>query len=147
MPVFYVARKKVDKNGETPKERYYATVKTIQKRGKGVTTKTLADELAEDSSLTSGDVFSTLDQLPRKIVMHLKEGRTVTIKGLGTFYLSVKSEGVETPEECSPKTIEAVRICFRPDKDMQSRLLRKLEFVLTEAEPEKRKSKTADKAE
>lgn len=141
MPVSYVARKKVSKLGDGPKEKYYATAKAMQRRGKGVDMFTLADELAEDSALMAGDVLSALEQLPKKIVMHLKEGRTVTIQGLGTFTLALGSKGSDTPEECTPQTIDSVRICFRPDAKLKKRLMQKISFERVEWEPEKKKEK------
>lgn len=141
MPVSYVARKKVDKSGETPQERYYAIAKAMQKRGQGITARELANELAEDSSLTSGDVLSTLEQLPKKIVKHLKMGRTVTIQGLGTFSLALGSEGANTPEECKPSTIHSVRICFRPDASMKKLLTHRIEFERVDWKPEKRRER------
>ena len=44
-----------------------------------------------------------------------EEGRTVTIRGLGTFYPALSSEGCETPEECTPNKVRLTRICFRAD--------------------------------
>ena len=146
MPVFYVARKKVDKSGDTPKERYYATAKALQKRGQGISAKELADELADDSSLTSGDVLSSLEQLPKKIVWHLKMGRTVTIQGLGTFSLALGSDGADSPEECKPSTINSVRICFRPDPKMKKLLTKDIDFERVDWAPEKpRKKKEENK--
>lgn len=129
MTVLYVARKKVDKSGDTPKVLYYATPQSLQ--NKSISERVLADQLAEDSSLTSGDVLSTLNQLPKKIAEHLKDGRTITIHGLGTFYLSLTSKGVETPKECRPTTLHKCRICFRPAKEMR-RMMGDCEFELIE---------------
>ena len=120
MSVSYVTRKKVDKSGDEIKELYYAVPMCIQRTG--VDEKKLAGDLSGQSSLTDGDVLSVLTQLPSKIVKYLKEGRTITIHGLGTFYLSISSEGVESPEECKPNKIKNCRICFRADKQMKDEL-------------------------
>lgn len=141
MPVFYVARKKVDKTGDTPVERYYATAKAMQGKGKGVTGNEIGREMADASSLTNGDVQSVLEQLPSHVVWHLKQGRTVTIKGLGTFSISLGSEGAETPEACKPKTIHSIRICFRPDAEMMKLLTEGIVLEQVDVKPEKRKKK------
>ena len=55
-------------------------------------------QLAERSSLQDGDVMSVLTQLSGIIAGHLHEGRTVSIDGLGNFFPTISSEGVEKPE-------------------------------------------------
>ena len=84
MPINYVVRKKKDQSGNEVKELYYAVPSAIQ--NKGVSEKQLAEDLHDNSSLSAGDVLSVLEQLPKAIARHMKEGRTVTIRGLGTFY-------------------------------------------------------------
>ena len=100
MPINYVVRKKKDQSGNEVKELYYAVPSAIQN---------------DNSSLSAGDVLSVLEQLPKAIARHMKEGRTVTIRGLGTFYPALSSEGCETPEECTPNKVRLTRICFRAD--------------------------------
>lgn len=94
---------------------YYAGTKVIQKRGDAVDINRLANELAERSSLSPGDVLSVLRQLPDRVAEHLKQGRTVNIKGLGVFLPSVTSDGYETPEEVTPAKVRLNRVCFRAD--------------------------------
>ena len=113
MPINYVVRKKKDQSGNEVKELYYAVPSAIQ--NKGVSEKQLAEDLHDNSSLSAGDVLSVLEQLPKAIARHMKEGRTVTIRGLGTFYPALSSEGCETPEECTPNKVRLTRICFRAD--------------------------------
>ena len=84
-------------------------------QNKGVSEKQLAEDLHDNSSLSAGDVLSVLEQLPKAIARHMKEGRTVTIRGLATFYPALSSEGCETPEECTPNKVRLTRICFRAD--------------------------------
>ena len=45
----------------------------------------LCEGIAEETALTSADVKSCLDRLPRHIARHAKEGRTVQVGELGTF--------------------------------------------------------------
>ena len=93
MPINYVVRKKKDQSGNEVKELYYAVPSAIQ--NKGVSEKQLAEDLHDNSSLSAGDVLSVLEQLPKAIARHMKEGRTVTIRGLGTFYPALSSDGCE----------------------------------------------------
>lgn len=83
MSINYAVTKKVDKSKGVVKERYYATTRALQK--KPVNSVQIANQLAERSSLQNGDVLSALTQLSDIIAAHLKEGRTVSIDGLGNF--------------------------------------------------------------
>lgn len=111
MPINYVVRKKVDKSSNQTKELYYATTKALQKHP--VDSVQIADELAERSSLQNGDALSALTQLSDIIASHLREGRTVSIKGLGNFYPTISSQGVEKPEDCTANKVWISRICFK----------------------------------
>ncbi|WP_455592338.1 HU family DNA-binding protein [Bacteroides sp.] len=115
MTINYSIRKKVDKTKEEVKELYYAVPKAVQGR-EGIDEKRLAEDIQDQSSLMAGDVLSALQQLPNIIAHHIKNGRTVTIHGLGTFYPALSSEGFETPEECTPNKVKLTRVCFRADK-------------------------------
>ncbi len=117
MAILYVACKKVFKIAGKLKSLYYIVPKALQK--KGVTEREIGERIALKSSLTAGDVVSTLIQLPKEIADELKMGRTVTFEGLGTFYVAVSSEGAETPEECTPRTIRSHRVCFRADEKLK----------------------------
>jgi Bacterial nucleoid DNA-binding protein len=87
MSVLYVVRKKTFRIKGILKSLYFLVPKSLQK--KGVNESQLANELSELSSLSSGDVVSVLKLLSKQIVKHIKNGRTVTINGLGTFYLAI----------------------------------------------------------
>ena len=111
MSINYAVTKKVDKSKGIAKERYYATTRALQK--KPVNSVQIANQLAERSSLQNGDVLSALTQLSDIIAAHLKEGRTVSIDGLGNFYPSITSEAVDKPEECTANKVWVSRICFK----------------------------------
>ena len=114
MSINYAVTKKVDKSKGIAKERYYAT--------------TIANQLAERSSLQNGDVLSALTQLSDIIAAHLKEGRTVSIDGLGNFYPSITSEAVDKPEECTANKVWVSRICFKAAPAFLNNV-RKTDFV------------------
>lgn len=53
----------------------------------------IAREVAAYSSLSSGDVKNTIDNLVTVITQHLQSSETVTLDGLGTFRLAFRSRG------------------------------------------------------
>ena len=137
MAINYSVRKKVYKSDNEAKELYYAVPKAVQKRGRGIDEAHLAKELANRSSLTSGDVLSVLEQITGKIAEHLKEGRTVNIRGLGTFFIAITSEGCETREECTTDKVRVSRVCFKADKNLSTNV-KKAKFVSLELSEEKK---------
>ncbi|MEG1562593.1 MAG: HU family DNA-binding protein [Bacteroides sp.] len=143
MPINYVVTKKVDKSQGTIKELYYATTRAIQKRP--IDSSRIAQQLAERSSLQDGDAMSVLVQLSDIIAQHLQEGRTVKIDGLGNFYPTISSEGVEKPEECTAEKVRVARICFKAAPTFLKRVKRAgfFSFQLQEEKKEiiKRKKK------
>ena len=70
-----------------------------------VKTEGLAKEVAELSALSPGDVMSTIANLVTVITRHLRDSHSVTLDGLGTFYLTLTSvgKGVEKEEDVSPE--------------------------------------------
>ncbi len=146
MSINYAVRKKIDKTGKEDKVLYYAVNCALQGKGKGVTGQQLAQTITHQSSLMKGDVLSVFSQLPDVMAHYLKQGRTVTIEGLGTFYPSVTSAGYETPEECTADKVWVNRVCFRSDASLISNI-RKAKFFnleFTVARAEKKKSRKAE---
>lgn len=111
MPINYVVTKKIDKSKGTVRELYYASTQALQ--NKPVNSTQIAEQLAARSSLQNGDAMSVLVQLSDIIAEHLREGRTISIDGLGNFFPSITSEGVKTPEECTANKVKLSRICFK----------------------------------
>lgn len=65
----------------------------------------LCEEVAEQSSLTSGDIKNCMDRLINCLVRHLKEGRSVDCGDLGSFRINIRSTGAETPEAYDAATM------------------------------------------
>ena len=63
-----------------------------------VTFEALCEEVAEQSSLTSGDIKNCMDRLINCLVRHLQEGRSVDCGDLGSFRINIRSKGSITQE-------------------------------------------------
>ena len=68
-----------------------------------VNTEKIAQEIAEYSSLSKGDVKNSIDNLVTVMTRHLQSSEVVMLDGLGTFRLAMKSrgKGAKTKEEVS----------------------------------------------
>lgn len=84
--------------------------------------KRLTRELCRRSSLSEGDVRSTLIGLVQLVEEYLHEGKSVRLDELGIFTLSVTSQGFDNPNDCTPKHVKANKICFRADMELKRKL-------------------------
>lgn len=80
-----------------------------------VDTDQLAREVAAYSSLTTGDVKNTIDNLVTVMTTHLQASEVVVLDGLGSFRLAMRSrgKGAATADEVTP-TQAALRVHFTP---------------------------------
>lgn len=88
MPVLYEPFQSILKNKEGKKLFYPRVVRT----GNVNMTK-IAKEIAAYSSLSPGDAKNTLDNLVTVMTQHLQSSESVTLDGLGTFRITMKSTG------------------------------------------------------
>ena len=65
----------------------------------------LCDEVAEQSSLTSGDIKNCMDRLINCLVRHLQEGRSVDCGDLGSFGITLRSAGAQSKEAYDVSTM------------------------------------------
>ncbi len=96
MPVLYktIQSTKENKDGAKlfhPRVVHTGTIGTAQ----------LAKEIAEYSSLSTGDVKNTIDNMVTVMTKHLHSSESVTVDGLGTFGIIMRSKGkgVATSDE------------------------------------------------
>jgi predicted histone-like DNA-binding protein len=82
----------------------------------------LAYLVANQSTVREGDCYAVILSLIHNIVDELKQGKIVKLDKLGTFNISLSSDGKENADEVSANTIKDVRIKFRPDQRMKSSL-------------------------
>lgn len=78
-------------------------------------TDQIAREIAEYSSLSKGDTKNVIDNLVRVMTTHLQASQTVTLDGLGTFRMTMKSngKGAETADKVSPAQAK-MTVRFQP---------------------------------
>lgn len=86
-------------------------------KGRPYTTDDVAALLSEMSTVTPGDTYAVLMNLGPVLGKLMSSGRSVKLKGIGTFYYTCRSEGtgVDTPEEVGPAQITSVQIRFIPE--------------------------------
>lgn len=80
-------------------------------------TKEVAQRLSRMSTVSKADTYAVLMGLGDVLGDMMKEGCSVKLDGLGTFYLVGKAngQGVDTPEEVSARQFTEVRVRFIPE--------------------------------
>jgi len=138
MPVLYKAIQSTMKTKEGDKLFHPRTVYVG-----GVDTEKIAQEVAEYSSLSKGDVKNSIDNLVTVMTKHLQSSEVVTLDGFGSFRLAMKSKGkgVKTKEEVSAAQA-SLQVHFTPaftrnsDRTVSTRsLVTGVKFVLYKPEP------------
>lgn len=82
-----------------------------------IDTKEVARRLSLMSTVTVGDTYAVLLGLGEVLGELMSLGNSVKLDGLGTFYLvgNANGEGVDTPEEVSPKQFKKLTVAFIPE--------------------------------
>ncbi len=75
---------------------------------KPVDLKTIAERIEKRSTVSIADVKAVLAALEFEVIQALKEGHTVRLGDLGSFYTRLQSKGAETQEECWQKGAQLV---------------------------------------
>jgi len=96
--------------GLTPGMKFLARIF----RNEPVDFERIAEEISENSTMSSGDVMGVLRQLEKVIMLHILDGTTVKLGALGTFSAIINATACATKEEVKASTIKRVWINFRP---------------------------------
>ena len=90
--------------------------------GKPVTTKEVADRLAQISTVSRADVYAVLMDLAGVLADYMAQGRSVKIDSLGTFYYTITASGngVDSADKVNASQITGVRVRFIPEATKNS---------------------------
>ena len=98
--------------------KYYAT--TVSR---GDTDLEMLSELVSDqTSMTKADCYGVLIALEHNIIQELKNGNIVRLGSLGSYQISVSSDGTLHKKDFKAKNIKKARILFRPGKGLKNML-------------------------
>ncbi len=118
MAVKYKLIQKKDFSKDAPKDgkKYYASIVS----NGTVDLEELCESISEETALTSADVKSCPDRLPRIIARHLREGRNVQLGELGNIRLSLGSKGSDTMKAFNAATMmKKPNILFTPGRRLR----------------------------
>ena len=90
---------------------------------KTITTEKLASLLCERSSLTKGDIYSTLIGLGRLMGEKMEEGERVYLEGIGYFSVSLGCDEMVTRKDMRADKVHVKSINFRADMKLKSSVM------------------------
>lgn len=111
MPQAFYARKYF-KPGQEPRAEVYKPAPYYYGT---LSSNDAAEQIAEESSLTKGDVLNVLDRYQHYVIQNLQKGYKIELLGFGVlFNRFVTEKGVPTPEEVKASLIKAILPGFLP---------------------------------
>lgn len=123
MALDFKALQKVNPRDLSAPMKHYASAVS----GKTVGFEELAEFVSDQSTISEADSYGVLKAIERTIIREMQKGRPVRLGDIGTFYITVKSEGVDTAEEVTSDVIKSARTVFRPGKRIK-KMLKHLDF-------------------
>ena len=115
IPIFPL--KKHDLNSKRgSRHTYYAAVKASGED----TLEDVVRKVEAISSASKADVHLVIHSLIQVMQNSLEEGRIVRLGILGTFRISVSSQGESDPRNIGAKSVIRSRIIYKPDKALNS---------------------------
>ena len=79
-------------------------------------------------SLTGANICAMLYAMEKAVITGLKEGKIVRLGDLGSFRVTINSEGKDTAEEITANAVKKAGIIFTPGKRTQE-MLNNIEFI------------------
>ena len=123
MSIKFKSAERVNPRDLTLPRKYYAQIIN----GDDVSFDELAELISKVSSLNYGEVLGALGTLIEIIEMQLQHGRQVHLNSLGTFFLTLQSDGKDSADELTSDDIHGARIRFRPGKRLK-KVVNNLDF-------------------
>ncbi|MDR1725127.1 MAG: HU family DNA-binding protein [Bacteroidales bacterium] len=114
---YKVKKKKANLSGKTT-YKYYATSSS----NGVISMDQAAKEIEDNTTLSKSDVISVVTALSSLIENKIRNGYSVKLDGLGTFSLSITSEGFVDAKKCIPTKVRPSKICFRADKKLKEKV-------------------------
>ncbi|MDR1424548.1 MAG: HU family DNA-binding protein [Azoarcus sp.] len=108
-----IARQNPQNREET---RYYL----VQENAGMIDLKDLAAAIEKQTAMTRADVTAVLVSLADVLPGYLKEGKSVRFGDLGSFRISVSSEGMASEAALSARHVKGAKIVFTPAVELKA---------------------------
>lgn len=140
---YSLALRKSNPSEKNSEKKVYATVQSDET----IDLDLLAAHMTEHNTpFTEGTLVGVLKDMMKCVVEQMLAGKRVKLGGLGTFYVSLSSEGVDSADDFNPAshiTRVAPHIAF--DKATWDDMVSKVDFELTTTREQQAKAKREEK--
>ena len=118
MPIEYsLVERGLPGNATSPK-KWYANA-----RARGATNERgMAEKISRGTALSTPDVKAAIEALLQEIPRELADGQIVQLGDLGSFRVTLQSEGTDTKEEFTKERIRKVKVNFMPSRQFENLL-------------------------
>jgi predicted histone-like DNA-binding protein len=112
-------------NPQKPDEpkKWYAQAKSDG----DISLKDLGKDISQRCTVNYADTLAVLEALNQVLTVNLEGNKIVRFGDLGSFQISLSSEGAETPEKFTSSMIRSKKVIFRPGEDLKV-MLNNLKF-------------------
>jgi predicted histone-like DNA-binding protein len=83
------------------------------------TLRELAKEISQISTVSSPDTLAVLEALLLVVPKYIADGKIVRLGEFGSFGLTISSEGYDTEEEVTSKSIKGNSLNFKPGSELK----------------------------
>lgn len=108
-----------------PTDTTDVTYRPQKAEGSAVTLAQITKRIEKRSTVSSADVKAVLDALQYEVLETLKDGDSVRLGDLGSFYVTISADGCDTAAEAKSKgaaLIRKVNVQFVPSATMRDEL-------------------------
>ena len=114
----YKLIEKVNPRDLASPRKYFA----VPKHNNNIGFRELVKNISKLSTVNPPDIMAVLETLIDVIPESLKQGNTVHLGDLGSFFVTLQSTGKEDPLEFTTSDITGIRIKFRPGKVLKKEI-------------------------
>lgn len=113
--------------------KFYPVQKTVHM----VDETTVAEEIADETTLNPAEALMAIRQLRKILLRELMNSNSVKLGNWGSFGITLSTQGADTPEQVKATHVKQVKVNFTPGTEMKEALQKaRFEWI----DPEKKKA-------
>lgn len=82
----------------------------------------LAELMSDGGTLRASDIYAVLVSLVSVVSREIRNGNQVNLGKLGSFYVSINSEGKDNPDEVGGAQVKKANLRYRPTQEIKNLL-------------------------
>lgn len=124
MPITVKTIRRINPRNPEDEGKYYLRIAKQNKTD----FNTFCRNIQVKTGLQAALIRSVLIAITEEVKVELSAGHSVHLGDLGSFSISLKSNGTTDPKKAKPKNIKSAKIIYSPGKEIKN-MLKNLEYV------------------